>query len=138
MKNPLWKPFWCKLGSQLRVLWEKFYSIKLQILNYYESFYWRNMPRAVHIFFSGHKEICYTVLNEPHREPMEQQISLAGRMQSSRGNPVQLPQWMFFCFVMFCLKNHIFKRNRNWNQSEEPGSIVINPTSIWGWGWIIG
>ena len=94
------------------------------------------MPRAVHIFFSGYKEICYTVLNEPHREPMVQQISFWQR----ECNLIEHPCWTltvnFFytfvmcCFVMFCLKNHIFKSNGNQNQSEELGCAVINPASI--------
>lgn len=89
MKYPLRKLFWCRLGSFLMVLWEEFYSIKLQILDYYKSFYWGNMLSA-RITFSGQKEICYTVLNEPHSEPMEQQIFFStGRRQSYRGIPAQ-------------------------------------------------
>lgn len=34
------------------------------------------------------------------------------------------------CFVMFCLKNHIFKSNGNQNQSEELGCADIIPASI--------
>lgn len=68
------KAFRSRLGSQLTVLY-KFYSIKLQILKCYKSFDWKNVPRAG-ISFPGHKEIFYTVLNEPPRESVEQQISL--------------------------------------------------------------
>lgn len=79
------------------------------------------MPRAG-ISFSGHKEICCTVLNEPHREPMEQQISFQqGECNLVKTSSSRPTAHVFLNFFFF--KNHVFKSHRNWDQDVK--SLIL-------------
>lgn len=129
MKNPLRKPFWCRLGSQLGYCGRSFTPLSCKswtIINLSIE----GICQGLCISFPGCKEIFFFHSVKWTSQGTNGTANISGREKAvSQRHACWTPTMNVFYFVMWCLKNHIVESNGNWNQNEELRCVVINSTS---------